>query len=347
MLTLMRPLLLALTALVGQALLAPPALGAAWYLDLGLGVNLAVDRTLNENGARVEFDLGAPIYDIALGYRFGERWRIEAELAYRNNDLETVSWPDGDTNFHQDSYDGVRSYSLMLNAIRSFRLGALQPYLGAGIGPSRVEWRMGTAPIGFGPNRRPREAVLDDETDTLALQFIAGFELPISERWGFAADYRLQHLPDFSLRDEAGERYDLKHTTHAAALHLSYLLSGRWTPAGKLPIPRQEGWYLGASLGAGFAVDSEVADSVENLDAFQTGPALSLSAGRTLSPHWRLELLYERRENKVEMVDFNPEIGQFPASGKVTASSLMLNAAYRFRPQKPVRPFVAAAAGGA
>jgi opacity protein-like surface antigen len=231
--------------------------------------------------------------------------------------------------------------------IRSFRIGALVPYLGAGAGVANVAWRMGVAPYGFGPNRIPRLPILDDEADTLALSVIAGFELPLSPRWGFSADYRLQHLPDFSLTGENGEDYDLSHTTHTATLHLSYLFAGQRAPTAVLPQPPGEGWYLGASLGAGFAVDSEVADSIENLDAFRTAPVYSLAVGNAVSPRWRFEIAVERRENDVEVVDFNPETGQFPASGRVTASSLMLNTAYRFRPHKSVRPFLGGGIGPA
>lgn len=336
-----------LIVLIGQTLIMSPAHGAGWYADLGVGASLAEDQTLSSQGADAEFDLGAPALSAALGYRFAGPWRLETELAYRDNDLETVFWPADDATVHQDPDDGVRTKTLSVNAIRNFRVGALVPYLGAGIGVAHVEWRMGVAPIGFGPNRIPRRPILDDEADTLALSLIAGFELPLSERWGFNADYRLQHLPDFSLTGEGGEEYDLSHTTHTASLHLSYLLSGRWDPPGPLPRPADTTWYLSTSLGSGFAMDSEFADRIENLDAFKTGPVFTLAAGRVITPHWRVELAFEHRENDVEVVDFNPETGQFPASGKVRASSLMLNAAYRFRTGKSVRPFLGAGIGSA
>ncbi len=343
----MRYRLATLIVLAGYAAPALTAEGAAWYVDLGIGASLADEQKLNDDGADAEFDLGARAFSAALGYRLGPHWRLEAEYAQRDNDLETVYWPDAGTLLHQDADDGVRTSSLSLNVIRSFRFGAFAPYLGAGIGAAHVEWRMGVAPRGFGPNRIPRRPILDDATDTLALSFIAGFEVPLSARWGFSADYRLQHLPDFSLTGEGGEDYDLSHTTHTATLHLAYLLSGQWAPTGTLPRNPDRGWYLSTGLGSGFAVDSETANSIENLDAFKTGPVFTLAAGKAVSPHWRFELAFEQRENKVEVVDFNPERGQFPATGKVTASSLMLNTAYRFRPSRSVRPFVGAGIGAA
>jgi len=343
----MRHPLIVLMILTAQVLCASTAHGSAWYVDMGLGATLAEEQKLNGDGADAEFDLGLPSASVALGYRFNGGWRLESEFAYRNNDLETVFWPDDGTVIRQDHYDGVRTSALSLNLIRRFRIGAFVPYLGGGIGAARVEWRMGMAPVGWGPNRIPRQPILDDEADTLALSFIAGFELPLSDRWGFSADYRLQHLPDFSLTGEDGADYDLSYTTHTATLHLAYLLSGRWDTAPSLPRPVDTTWYLAAQLGSGFAVDSEFADNIENLDAFKNGPVFSVAAGRMLTPHWRLEVAFEHRENDVEVVDFNPETGQFPATGKVKASSLMLSTAYRFRPGRSVRPFVGAGVGPA
>lgn len=320
---------------------------SAWYADLGMGVDFAADQDLDDSGSAAEFDLGRPSLSVALGYRINPAWSLEAELAYRSNDLEVLYWPDEETSVSFDHDDSFDSTSVMLNALRHFQLGAFAPYLGGGIGMAQVRWRMAEGPVGWGPNRIPREPILDDDTGTLAVQLIAGFELALSRHWGFAADYRLWHAPDFSMTGADGADYDLSHTTNSFQLHLRYLFSGDWLPASGVPTPADGGWFFGAGTGVGYAADSEASGSIENLDAFQGGPVARVFAGYDFARHWRVEIGVEQRENDAEVVDFNPETGQFPASGSVRATSLMAGVAYRFRPEKAVRPFIGGSIGAA
>ncbi|MGD8829395.1 MAG: outer membrane beta-barrel protein [Pseudomonadales bacterium] len=333
------PLLLSVLLLVSMdAGAAPPT----WYVDAGVGVNIADNESLNDNGALARFDLTAPIASLAFGRHVGEHWRVEAELAYGDSDLESFFWPSADDELWFDHTGGVSSTSLMLNAIRRFPLGAVEPYFGAGIGTSRLSYKLREQP--YASDSTP---ILEDDADAFAFQLIAGLELHPAPRWGLGFDYRLWQAPDVDVVDVDGVSHGLRHTTHSFQAHLRYLFSGTWQTPDDVPEPPGTGWYVGASLGTGFAMDSEVKDSVDNLDAFQAAPLFALSAGNALTPHWRLEVALERIRNKVEVVDFNPETGQHAATGRVTATSLLAAAAYQFRAGRAVRPFVAVGAGAA
>jgi opacity protein-like surface antigen len=317
---------------------------ARWYGDLAIGFDFAENLRLNDSDAKAEFDFGAPIGSVAIGRHLGDHWRLELEAGLRDNDLETLLWPDGDTAVRFDASDGVRATGVTLNAIRDFQIGALAPYLGVGLGPAELQHRMAEGRRG-GTSPAPRDPIIDDESWSMALQLIAGFSVPVARRWDMAFDYRLWHAPSVELTGTGGESYDLEHTVHSGHAHLRYLFAGRRQSRSAAPSPATIGWYLGAGLGAGYAMDAEVDDSLENIDAFRVGPFYSLTMGKLISRRWRLELELAHRENLVEVIDFNPEVGQSSANGEVKTDSLMANLLYGFSPDKGVRPFLGFGAG--
>jgi opacity protein-like surface antigen len=179
------------------------------------------------------------------------------------------------------------------------------------------------------------------------VQVLAGFNVPLTPRWELAFDYRYWQASSIELNNVDGEALDVKHRLHIGQAHLRYFFGDERTRTTSTLKPRTSGWYLTGSLGGGYAVDSDLRGTLDNLDAFKTGPLWSLALGYGLTPHWRLELEASERTNDVEVVDFSPINGQFPASGDVKASSLMVNAIYRFRPDKPIRPILGFGAGTA
>jgi len=317
----------------------------SWYADLALGFSFANDMTFdNSTGSRAEFDFGVPAGSLSVGRFVAEKWRFELEASYRFNDLETLYWPSGNEENRIDPNDGVRALSFQLNAIRDFQIGALAPYFGAGVGPAHLRLRISEASIG-GTGPEPRRPILDDETWSAAIQLIAGFSVPLSASFDLAFDYRLWHAPSIKVTDAAGEAFDLEHTVHAGYVHLRYLFDGQRPRTPKKIAPPDPGWTLAASIGGSYPLDREDQNSLENFDAFQVGPVYTLVLGYPVTPRWRLELEAARRSNEVQVIDFNPEVGQFSADGKVVATSVIANALYRFRPSHPIRPFVGAGVG--
>lgn len=326
-------------------MLAPTlALADAWYGDFGLAFNFARDLKLGDD--KVKFDLKIPAASLAVGRLVGDRWRFELEWTHRDNDLEVIYNPATGSEIRPDNGDGIVVDGFQLNAEREFRLGAWRPYLGAGLGPAHVRIRMGEANNG-GAIILPRQPILDDETWAVGLQAMAGFSIPLSPRLDLAFDYRFWHTPSIEVTAANGEAFDLKHTIHSGTMHVRYLFSDARTLTPTTLRTPDTGWYLTGSLGGGFAVDADIQNSLENLDAFRVGPVWSGAVGYGLSPRWRVEIEAARRTNAVEIVDFAPVNGQFRAMGDVRATSLMANVVYRFRPDRPIRPFIGVGAGGA
>jgi opacity protein-like surface antigen len=60
------------------------------YLKGGLGYTMPVDATINGTslGASLDKDIG---YKLAVGYDFGEMFRIEGEWLYQKNDAENIN----------------------------------------------------------------------------------------------------------------------------------------------------------------------------------------------------------------------------------------------------------------
>lgn len=332
------------TIVTGLLCLLLPQLGlaAGWYGDLGFAFGFVNDMSLH--GEQAKFDIGMPAGSLAIGRYLDDRWRIELEWAYHHNDLEVLFSPDSGEEIRPDSSDGITVHSFSLNALRELRIGALQPYFGVGIGPARVDVRMGEANNG-GFIILPTKPILDDHAWVLGLQAIGGFTVPVARRLGLAFDYRLWHTPSIDVVAESGEALDLDHTMHSISAHVRYLFSAQQSRPPADLRSRDAGWYLTGSLGTGAAVDADLHDSLDSLDAFQVGPLFSLAVGVGKGSRWRLELEAAHRSNDVEIVDFAPVNGQFRAMGDVKATSLMANVLYRFWPDGAIRPFIGVGGG--
>lgn len=239
------------------------AIPGTWYGDLGLGFGFAKNVQLDEPGASAEFDFGLPFASLAVGRYFTENWHVELELAYRDNDLETLIWPSAGGEIRIAASDGVRTSSGHLNVIRDFQLGALKPCFGAGLGSANVRYRFGKV-RSTGPGRKIREPLLDDDAWSVAGQLIAGFRVPLNKKLELAFDYRYWHASSIGVTAVNGDDLDLKHTVHSGYAHLRYLFAGDWHSQPHNITPPGAGW----TLGGGFA-----------MDAFRIGPIVSLNLG--------------------------------------------------------------------
>jgi len=110
----------------------------------------------------------------AFGYDFGNDFRIEEEITYRNNDVDPFNLPVGLTIKNTN-------LSFMTNGYFDIDLGIpLKPYLGAGIGFSSIE-REVTSPS-FGTAK--------DKDTVLAYQLMAGLGFEINPMITITAGYR-------------------------------------------------------------------------------------------------------------------------------------------------------------
>jgi len=327
-------------------LLTPSTVCAApaWYGDLSLGVGIAPDMGLNDTGAEAEFDIGTPIGAVAIGRTIGSSWRAELELGFLENELENYYWPTGEDAVRADARDGVRARSLLINGVRTFQVGALSPYVGLGVGMADVRLRMSREATVW-PIEQPRDVHVSDSDDTFAWQAIAGFDVPLDDRWALGFDYRYWRASDLKVTAENGDNLKVTHSAHSARVHLRYFFTGEPPPAAPYPTPRGGQWKLSTSIGGGWAMDSEFGKTQDNLDAFSLGPSFILAAERRLTRRWSLELELAWRSSDVEVVDFGDPLGEFAASGRIEATSLAVNGLYQLRPDRAFRPYLGFGAG--
>lgn len=181
---------LAVTACAVVALstpaLAEEAKNEGVYISAGGGASFLRDSILEEAGvqADAEFDTGFAVSG-AVGYRFAEGFRIEAELGYREHDLDNIA------NVAVESK--VSALSAMANAYYDIQTDlGFTPYVGAGLGISQVE---------VDPVSVAGITLTNKEDDTVfAYAAMAGINVPLTDEvaLGFEYKYFGTEDPDFS-----------------------------------------------------------------------------------------------------------------------------------------------------
>ncbi|MDA0664304.1 MAG: outer membrane beta-barrel protein, partial [Proteobacteria bacterium] len=104
------------------------------YISGGVGAVFPRDSDVDGTGinSAVEFDAG-PVGSLAIGSTLGGNWRGEFELSHREVDVDSVSGAAGSTG-------DLSGTALMMNGFYDFSNGSsFTPYVGAGIGPMRLD----------------------------------------------------------------------------------------------------------------------------------------------------------------------------------------------------------------
>lgn len=137
-------------------------------------------------GGRLSTDTGYGA-GIAAGWGFGNGWRTELELTYRraNFDLTTAgALKDAATDGHYGQT------SVFVNALYDFHSvkGPIRPYLGGGVGISRVAWNDTISYV-------PGERVGHDTHDTSpAAQIMVGASWDVPSAQGLTLSAELRHV---------------------------------------------------------------------------------------------------------------------------------------------------------
>ncbi len=138
-----------------------------------------------------DFDNGIGVFS-ALGYAYGNGWRTELELSYRNNDLRFLSGDGlGFSGFPATTISGdTKTYALMANLIRDVHIfgDGFVPYLGAGVGGAIVDPSFVGSNPGFSGG--PATISNNDERTTFAYQGIAGVAIGLAENLALDLSYR-------------------------------------------------------------------------------------------------------------------------------------------------------------
>ena len=206
------------------ALAAPARANEAWYGRADLGWGFAGGA---EAPAEVSFtppfggggDLeGGIMGALGAGYRFDSGLNVEAELSYRDNDIEpSIGVRPGAE---------ARALALLANAIYEFNAdGRLRPFIGAGVGLAQIEastYNNFVAPadrVGF-----------DDETTAFAYQLMAGLAVPLGRNLTLDLAFRHFAAPDlkFDGRGSAGvpRSFSLDYEHQALTTGVRFRLGG-------------------------------------------------------------------------------------------------------------------------
>ncbi len=194
------PLALALVGLLGLALLSPAVAIAAddddekerpWYIEFQGGVTHSPNQTIRDGSGnqgrispqtdakRIGYNLGA-----ALGHTFADSFRAELAVAYRENNIDEISF----TAPAQNADGALSLFTLMINGyvdltpeLIGVDLGVI-PFIGAGIGYGEldVDVRLKTA------------NVLDirGQENVFAYNAMVGLRVPVTDVVSFSASYR-------------------------------------------------------------------------------------------------------------------------------------------------------------
>lgn len=316
-----------------------------WYGSIGLGWSYANSLDLSGSDAFLEMDRGTDQLNFAVGRRLGDAWRVELDYSEFDRSPELIYSSSAGIEIDTDERDAIESSSLMLNLVRDFQVGrAWRPYLGVGAGTGQLDVHYSDLEI---VNLdRPRRDIINDDDRGAALQFMAGFTIPVTRRLELAADFRYLRMLDLEMQEVSGAEVDTDHTVRSAWLHLRY--NGSSAGVFNAPAPRQpfeRGWYVTSSLGGSFAQDEDAEDTTLVIDAYDLGTTFTVGAGYRLHPRWRAELEASYWDNDVEVMEFSKDIGEDSASGSVESFILMANVIYQFAPESAIRPFVGIGGG--
>ena len=194
------------------------------YLTIGAGANF-LEGTKFSNAAgtattnsQLNFDIG-PAVTGAVGYAFGNGWRGEFELGYRESPAKDLTLPNGAVvGGSIDLQSHVNAYSYMANVLYEFELApyGLQrwmPHVGGGIGAVNLQ-----------PNRAPATTVFGG-------QAIAGVEYILTPTLLLGLDYRYIGTTSagFSFTQNAvtvGRTVDTAYNDHSVLFSLRWKFGG-------------------------------------------------------------------------------------------------------------------------
>ena len=220
------------TASTAQAEYTTPT---GWYMSLGAGWNHVEDARIDEKSSGVVTTFfenswhDGYIVSGAIGYDFGRNWRVEFEVAYRDNDGHTYCTRNGSCG--NTTSAELWELSQMVNVLYDIPLGGnWEASVGAGVGGNLVVLQnYDSGSIGF------HSADLDDYV--LAGQLIAQVGYQFSERWKLFLDYHYMFMdsPDFVDYLDSTFTYEMEKTDHAVMLGIRFDLQRD----GAAPPPRQ------------------------------------------------------------------------------------------------------------
>jgi OmpA-OmpF porin, OOP family len=178
------------------------------YVEGRFGISLPRDSELDSATTSQDVDLDHGfVGNVAVGHGYGNGFRTELELGFRENDVDSISGGGA-------ASGDVSSWSAMVNALYDFNAsGKLQPYVGVGAGVARLDVSGASPSAG---------TTIDDADTTFAWQGMAGVAYAVSERVKLTLGYRYFAVPDASINNSAGTSFDSDYASHDILFGLRY-----------------------------------------------------------------------------------------------------------------------------
>ena len=175
------------------------SIGISWFNDSTLDYIYSSDEGEDFTGT---YGYGSGITLLgAFGCDYGD-YRIEGELGYQQNDIESVAidldFDGGPTPIEATSDASV--LSLLANGYYDIQLGGgIECYLTAGVGVAQVSIETGLGEVEIDGEIIDLDTEYDASETTLAYQLGAGVGIPVADNIMLDARYRYFATTDFTL----------------------------------------------------------------------------------------------------------------------------------------------------
>jgi opacity protein-like surface antigen len=191
--------------------LSSPALAVGPYVSGQAGISIFEDANNSLGGTTLvsSYDPGWALGG-ALGYSFPSGARLEGEIGYRRNDLDTISVNGASAGAQGD--EGALSFMVNLWYDVDFGL-PVTPYVGGGIGFARLSFDN----VRVGGNQ-----IVDDEDTVLAYQVGIGISYPIAPKLDMTVDYRYFATEDPSFTATNGASFNSEFHSHNIMVGLRF-----------------------------------------------------------------------------------------------------------------------------
>ena len=181
--------------------------GSGIYVGGSAGLTLRSDTLLTSPTLGTQVMKFSPGYTFSgfAGYDFGNNFRLEGELSYRENEIRTGGGKDPQ----------ALTSSLMLNGYYSIpSKTSLSLYLGGGIGAATAQ--LETISLGV---------VIDADENVFAYQLETGVDWSFNPKVSFSLGYRFFDTaePEFAL--STGQRFKMDLANHEFVFKMRYLFN--------------------------------------------------------------------------------------------------------------------------
>lgn len=183
-----------------------------WYFSIHGGIKFGEDwdSEIDEDDAEIdiETDDGWRVGG-AIGFSFSSILAIEGEISYLNQDFDhaelVCDLPCVSDEFDLDGDASI--FTGMVNLIAGFPVGNFfRPYVGGGLGFAHVS-------LNDIDDITPFD--IDDSDTSFAAQAFAGIDLMLTDNMALGGRYRVLHIGDIDIEDDAGDHEidaDLMHS---------------------------------------------------------------------------------------------------------------------------------------